>query len=128
MNKSSQISSKPRVIKDFEKLDESIQEQIKLKYPLGFSRHLVHFTNAEGKKVSALPFEAEDKYYLVRMTILEAREIIEQDDDYDDDGILKDKIKENYEDKYSEDEEDDENMVDFADDVSFDEDIDEDED
>lgn len=94
-------TNKPRVIKDFEKLDTHIQEQIKLVYPNGFFEHLISFTNREGKRVKALPFEAEDKYYLIRMTILEAQEIIDQDDDYDDDGTLKDDVKEEYEDKYA---------------------------
>lgn len=106
-------SSKPRVIKDFEKLDVSIQEQIKLAFPLGFEDHLIKFTNMEGKKVSALPFEAEDKYYLVRMTIEEAQQLIEDDDDYDDDGTLKTDIQEEYEDKYGDDEEDDDEEDDF---------------
>lgn len=94
--------SKPRVIKDYEKLDEAIQEQIKLNYPRGFEKHLIKFQNREGKMVSALPFEAEDKYYLVRMTVVEAKEIIREDDDYDDDGLLREDIKEVYEDKYDE--------------------------
>lgn len=89
--------SKPRVVKDYEKLDESIITQIKLFYPRGFEKHLVTFKNVEGKFVSALPFEAEDRYYLIRMTKAEAQEIIEEDDDYDDDGNLKDEIKEEYE-------------------------------
>ncbi len=91
--------SKPRVVKDYDKLDPAVQEQIKLNYPYGFEQHLIQFTNKEGKRVSALPFEAEDKYYLVRMTILEAQTIIEDDDDYID-GELRDDVKEDYEDKY----------------------------
>jgi hypothetical protein len=94
-------ASKPKVIKDFDKLDPEIQEQIKLVYPNGFSKHLISFTNSEGKLVSALPFETDIKYYLVRMTANEAKRIIESDDDYDDDGVLKDEVKEEYEDKYS---------------------------
>ena len=39
--------------------------------------------------MSALPFETEEIYYLIRMTVLEARQIIEDDDDYDDDGTLR---------------------------------------
>jgi len=92
--------SKPRVVKDYEKLDVAIQEQIKLAYPLGFQRKLIKFTNQEGKLVSALPFETEEKYYLIRMTLQEAKDLIEEDDDYDDDGTLKDSVKEEYEDKY----------------------------
>ena len=92
--------AKPNVIKDFEKLDPEIQEQIKLSYQQGFSQHLITFTNMDGKLVSALPFETEDKNYLVRMTVTEAVAIVEGDDDYDDDGILKGAVKEEYADKY----------------------------
>lgn len=95
--------NKPRVVKDYEKLDVEIQEQIKLFYPLGFSRKLIKFTNAEGKLVSALPFETEEKYYLVRMTMQEALDIIEEDDDYNEDGNLRRSVKEEYEDKYDDD-------------------------
>ncbi len=52
--------------------------------------------------VSALPFETEDKYYLVRMTTQEAIDIISDDDDYDEEGTLKEESREAYEDKYSE--------------------------
>jgi len=93
-------TDKPRVVKDYDKLDQSIQEQIKLYYLQGFSENLVHFYNKEGKLVSALPFETEEKYYLVRMTVSEAQQIIDDDDDYNDEGTLKDNIREEYEDKY----------------------------
>ena len=92
--------NKPRIVKDFEKLAPEIQEQIKLNYPYGFHRHLIQYKNAEGKFVSALPFETDDRYYLVRMTLVEAKQIIEDDDDYNDRGELKDSIKEDYEEKY----------------------------
>lgn len=96
--------NKPRVIKDYEKLDPEIQEKIKLEYPSGYSENLIYFNNKEGKRVSALPFETDDKYYLVRMTIYEAEKIIEDDDDYDSTGSLKDSAKEEYESKYADDE------------------------
>lgn len=99
------MSSKPRVVKDYEKLDESIKEMIKLNYPHGFEEHLVTFNNAEGKRVSALPFETEEKYYLVRMTIAEAQAIIEEDDDYDEEGNLTDDAREEYEEKYEDEDE-----------------------
>lgn len=90
--------SKPRVVKDFDKIEESVKQQIKLSYPEGFEDHLIKFQNKEGLTVSALPFETEEKYYLVRMTISQAQAIIEDDDDYDDDGMLRDEVKEEYED------------------------------
>lgn len=107
------IGNKPRVVKDYEKLDSEIQEQIKLCYPDGFSDNLVHYSDKDGKQRTALPFEAEDKYYLVRMTIIEAEEIIRDDDDYDDDGLLRDDLKEKYEEKYQ----DDDLNIDDVDDV-----------
>lgn len=100
-------SGKIRVVKDYDKLSEDIQEQIKLTYPDGFASNLITYTNKEGLLVSALPFETEEKYYLVRMTQKQARTIIEDDEDYDDDGFLKESSKEEYEDKYSASDDDD---------------------
>ena len=93
--------NKPRVIKDYEKLEAEIKEQIKYIYPLGFSDNLIYFTNKEGQRVSALPFETDEKYYLIRMTTLQADRIIEEDDDYDMDGNLKEEVREEYENKYA---------------------------
>lgn len=105
--------NKPRILKDYEKLPEDIKEQIKLAYPEGYTQNLVTYTDREGKLVSALPFETEDRYYLVKMTKTEAMRIVEDDDDFDDDGILKDEVKETYEEKYSEfDDEDDDDSYD----------------
>jgi hypothetical protein len=94
------MSTKPRVVKDYEKLDTNIQELIKLEYPNGFEDHLVMFNNANGKRVSALPFETVEKYYLVRMTVAEAQVIIEEDDDYDEEGNLTEEAQEEYEEKH----------------------------
>ena len=91
---------KPRVLKDYESLDESVVEQIKLHYPEGFEQHLLKILSNNKKYVSVLPFETADKHYLIRMTSLEARELIEEDDDYDDFGNLKDDIRDEYEEKH----------------------------
>ncbi len=93
--------SKPRVIKDYEKLEPVLQEQLKLVYPEGYSQFLIEFTNRDGDIVSALPFETDDRMYMIKMSKRKANQIIEDDDDYDDEGNLKIKIKEEYEDKYS---------------------------
>lgn len=93
-------SSKPRVIKDFEKLDDRIREQIKLAYPYGFYDSLIHFYDRDGKRVSALPFETDDKYYMIRMTVAEAKAIIKDDADFDEEGNLKEEIRDDYETKY----------------------------
>lgn len=95
--------SKPRVIKNYEKLDESVLEQIKLFYPEGFASHLIRFTDINGSLSSALPFETDEKYYLIRMTKTEAIDIIDDDDDYDDDGNLLNDVRDEYSDKYNDD-------------------------
>ena len=96
------MSSKPRVVKDYAKLDKRVKQLIKLNYPEGFEDHLIKFQNKDGNTVSALPFETEEYYYLIRMTISQAQEIIEDDDDYDDEGFLKEEIKEEYEENIDE--------------------------
>lgn len=97
--------NKPRVVKDYEKLYDSVIQQIKLQYPRGFEDHLVKFVNGEGKNVSALPFETDEVYYLVRMTILEAQGIIDDDEDYNDEGLLRDDVREEYEENLEDEEE-----------------------
>lgn len=98
--------NKPKVITSFEKIDPSIQEQIKLEYPEGFSQHLIFFMNKEGEKVSALRFETEEKVYLIKMSKIIAEQLIEDDEDYDEEGNLTDLAKEEYEDKYEDFDED----------------------
>lgn len=106
------VNNKPRVVKDYDKLDEAILEQIKLAYPRGFEKYLITFKNQKNAFVSALPFETEDRNYLIRMTRSEAQEIIEEDDDYDDDGHLKSNVKEEYEDRHDDDMREAENIPD----------------
>ncbi len=102
------LSSKKRIVKDYDALSEDILNQVKLNYPYGFADNLVKYTNKDGKLVSALPFETEDIYYLIRMSLVEAEQIIEDDDDYDDDGNLKDEFADSME--VGESDDDDEDM------------------
>ncbi len=81
--------TKKRVIKDYDALPEDIVRQVKIRYPTGFAAFLVQYTDKEGKKVSALPFESDEMYYLIRMTVQEAKRLVKEDDDYDDDGVLR---------------------------------------
>ena len=92
--------NKLRVITDFDKLSKVLQEQIKLVYPEGYSQHLITFKNKNNETVSALRFETDEKIYLVRMSISKAQQLINDDDDFDDDGNLKDKVRDKYEDDY----------------------------
>ncbi len=121
---------KPRVIKDYDKLSVELLEQIKLVYPKGFRKHLEEFTGIDGKRRKGLPFETEDKYYLIRMTVEEAIYVIAEDNDYDNKGHLKPQVQEALADKH-----DDVNHLedynsnednDYGDDIDYDEDYDED--
>jgi len=116
--------NKPRVIKDYNKLDKALQEQIKLVYADGFADNLIHFFDKDGIKVTALPFETEDKYYMLRMTETEAVRIVDEDDDFDDDGFLKNEVKQDYEDKYSDLDHIADQMNEDDDDDSYDDDED----
>ncbi|MBK8556793.1 MAG: hypothetical protein IPL65_13925 [Lewinellaceae bacterium] len=80
--------SKKRVVKDYDALPEDIIRSVKMQYPTGYANHLVSYVNKE-EKVTALPFDTEEVYYLIRMTMLEAKRIVKEDDDYDDDGVLR---------------------------------------
>ena len=111
--------NKPRIIKDYNKLDKALQEQIKLVYADGFADNLIHFFDKNGTKITAFPFETEDKYYMLRMTENEAVRIVDEDDDYDDDGFLKNEVKQDYEDKYAD-------LDHVADQISEDDDFDDD--
>ena len=94
-------SDKKRVVVDYEKLDEALTEQLKLVYPYGFSQHLISFTNSKGERISALRFETFEKIYLIKMSNKMANQIVEKDSDYDDDGNLKEHVREKYEEEHS---------------------------
>ena len=93
---------KKRVAKEFDKLEPTLKEQLKLVYPEGFSDFLITYKNKDGNDVSALRFETDETIYLIRMTTKQALQIIEADPDYDDDGMLIDDVKSDYEDKHAE--------------------------
>ena len=95
------MQDKKRVITVFEKLDETLREQLKLVYPDGFSQNLIKFKNKEGEMVSALRFETDEIVYLVKMSVNKAEQIISDDMDFNEDGNLKKKVREDYEEKYS---------------------------
>lgn len=83
----------------FEKLDTSVQHQIKLEYPEGFSQHLISFVNKDGVEVSALRFESDKKIYLIKMSLTMAEQLIDEDEDYDEEGNLTEDARDEYEDE-----------------------------
>lgn len=89
---------KPKVIKDYDKIDPELLEKVKQFYSGNFADHLITFFNKDGKKITALPFETEDKQYLLRMTETEAVRIVEEDEDTEEDGFLKNELKDEFND------------------------------
>ena len=77
--------SKPRLVKDYDKLPKEVIAAIKAEYPNGFSHKLINYTTPKGEKVLALPYDAEDMAYLVRVTIMESKNIVRGEDEDDDD-------------------------------------------
>lgn len=77
--------NKKRVIKDFDQMPDEILVQLKDKFPYGYQEHLLRFHNAKGELISALPFETEEAFYLVKMSISGRYQIIDEDldDDFD---------------------------------------------
>lgn len=105
--------SKKRLVKDYDALPEETIRLLKMRYPTGYAEHLVSYTDKEGKKVSALPFEAEDAYYLIRMTILDAKRIVKEDEDFDEDGVLRSDFSEvEVDDEFDGEGEDDDEITD----------------
>lgn len=117
------MSTKPRVVKTYEKLDRTIVEQLKLDHPYGFDKKLTLIPSVKGKLMSVLPFETDDKYYLIKMTREEAYKIILNDEDYDDTGHLKKSVRIEYEDRYddSDEDEDDDELGDDIEELDLDE-------
>jgi DNA-directed RNA polymerase subunit delta len=114
--------SKLRVVKDFDKIPKEIQAAIKADYPNGFSHKLIAYTTPKGEKVMALPYETDDINYLVRVTVLDTRTIMRDDDDdladdkpirddLDLDGLDIEGLKEEDEASVADDDDDDDDFV-----------------
>jgi hypothetical protein len=109
--------TKKRLVKSYEALSEDIIREVKLKYPSGYEQHLVKYTDKEGKLVSALPFETEEAYYLIRMTVLEAKRFDSAEDEEDDSSALRAGITDlEVENEFDGQGEDDDDMADGTDD------------
>lgn len=67
--------SKAKVIKEFDALSNEVKQAIYHEYPYGFEKNLITFKNHKKQLISALPFETEDRYYMVKMTRSEANDI-----------------------------------------------------
>ncbi|MGM0566276.1 MAG: hypothetical protein ACQESX_05920 [Bacteroidota bacterium] len=60
---------KKRVIVDYKSLPENMLERLAVQYPEGFDEFIIKYNNSRGDRVSAVPVETEDTYYLVKMSV-----------------------------------------------------------
>jgi hypothetical protein len=114
--------SRPKLVKDWDKLPKEIVSAIKAEYPNGFSHKLINYTTPKGEKVLALPFDTDEFSYLVRVTIMDSKNIVKMDEedesvdakmpreDLDLDGLDLDGLKEEDE-SFTEDDEEEEEYV-----------------
>ncbi len=91
--------SKPRIIKNFEKLSDELREEISALYPNGFGAAIQTFDIGGGRFMSALPYETDEYCYLIKFPVKEPEDIDENipveemdiddsaDDSADDDKI-----------------------------------------
>ncbi len=61
--------NKKRVIVDYKSLPENMLERLAVQYPEGFDDYIIKYTNSRGDRVSAVPVETEDTYYLVKVSV-----------------------------------------------------------
>lgn len=80
--------SRPKLVKDWDKMPKEIVAAIKAEYPNGFSHKLINYTTPKGEKVLALPYDTEDIAYLVRVTVMESKNVFKGTDDDDDDDVV----------------------------------------
>jgi len=97
--------NKLKVIQSYEKLSKELQREFKQLYADGYSEHLIEFTNAKGEIVSALPFETDDKYYLIKMSHRKIQTVSDDLDQEIDETKLEEEFKSKYKDEYPEEEE-----------------------
>ena len=61
--------NKKRFIVDYKSLPENMLERLAVQYPEGFDGYIIKYTNSRGDRVSAVPVETEDTYYLVKVSV-----------------------------------------------------------
>ncbi len=110
-------TNKLKVIKDYKNLSDEMKEQIKLTYSDGYSQYLIEFKNSKGENITALPFETDDRIYMVKMSVQRTEKVKENESDYDDNDVIDTDVNEKNQEepadieysKEDEDEDDEEN-------------------
>lgn len=80
---------KKRVIVDYKNVPDEVLQKLAEKYPHGYTKAIIKFTNAKNEVVSAVPIEVDDTAYLVKVSTQLQKMVddYEVDDDFGDLGI-----------------------------------------
>lgn len=76
---------KKRVIVDYKNVPDEVLQKLAEKYPHGYTKAIIKFTNAKKEVVSAVPIEVDDTAYLVKVSTQLQKMVddYEADDDFD---------------------------------------------
>ena len=99
-----------RILVDFKKLTPEILNLLVEKFPDGYGiRDIIHFTNPKGQYVDAVEVKTDDTIYLVKISeqLADSMENYEEDEE-DDDPVIKDDLDIDVDDAEIEDDLDDE--------------------
>lgn len=72
--------NKKRLVKGYENLSPELVKLMHASYPDGFEGAMISFFDRDGKRVSAIPFETDDIYYLIRMVEKKAKPVQGEDE------------------------------------------------
>ncbi len=70
-----------KIIKSYENLSQELKDLLKEKYPYGYANKLIRLTNAKGETYFAVPLEAEDGSYLVKVPLEKPKKKSNNDDE-----------------------------------------------
>ena len=76
---------KKRVIVDYKNVPDEVLQALSEKYPHGYTKAIVKFTNAKNEVVSAVPIEIGDTSYMVKVSTQLQKMVdnFDADDDFD---------------------------------------------
>lgn len=76
---------KKKVILDYKNVPDEVLQLLAEKYPHGYQKAIIKYKNAKGETVSAVPIEAEEISYLVKVSVQLQNMVENVDiDDFDD--------------------------------------------
>lgn len=82
------IKTKKRLVVSFHNLPVEIQDEVKKKYPFGYTDHMIRIDKGPGDFFYAVVFETQDISYLVKVDVkIDGNLEEEEDKDYYDDDI-----------------------------------------